>query len=361
MSKEFLPAYVMAYSDSSFTNPHEVASPEDPPDCAGNFTHMGAKYWGFETARHKATTVKTDHPGFHFDHSAHHWLKLGLKTPAMVHEIKVSTRWFTGNQVPAISITLYHDSKPVEVVDRTPLDPDSDHTFNIEPTLADECLVKCFHEGGIARINLMGEALAATARTNLLEDALISHVSNEHYGKPLDAVAGNRDVNYMIGWESARSGFGEQALFQLQQPAFIEEFVVDTYLHRLNAPLSCHVFGLPASHSLDIEQAMAQSPRWSITFADGEQRIPDSFQTYMKEEQYLKETVTDPTHFSIQLVNTQTDIWEPIISFARLYPDQYHRFRELESGKLMSHLLYMHYPNGGVHGLKAFGMTESAN
>ena len=54
----FLDAFLISYSDSSFTNPHEVVRPDEPEECTGNFTHMGAKYWGFETARHRAT-VKT--------------------------------------------------------------------------------------------------------------------------------------------------------------------------------------------------------------------------------------------------------------------------------------------------------------
>ena len=359
MSKDFLPAFVIGYSDSSFTNPHEVVLPDEPPDCSGSFTHMGAKYRGYETRRHRAMSINEDSSGFHFDHDAHHWLRIGLKSPAMVRETSLSTKWFTGNQVPEVSITLFNEKVPVEVLTRTSLAPDSDHIFPFEPTEADECLVKCFHEGGIARINLFGESLPTIPRANLLERANISHISNEHYGKPADAVGGNREVNYMHGWESARSGFGEQALFHLEQPAVVDEFVVDTYMHRLNPPLSCHVYGLPSDQNDDVQALMEHQPRWIIEFDNGESYRPANFQSFMLEQQYLKESASNRKTFSIRLVNNHVDIWQPLITFGRLFPDQYHRFTDLQFNQPVSHLLYMHYPNGGVHGLKAFGLIKT--
>ena len=38
-----------------------------------------------------------------------------------------------------------------------------------------------------------------------------------------------------------------------------------------------------------------------------------------------------------------------------LQPDRYHRFRHFAWRGPFNRLLYMHYPNGGVHGLKLFG------
>jgi allantoicase len=46
-----------------------------------------------------------------------------------------------------------------------------------------------------------------------------------------------------------------------------------------------------------------------------------------------------------------------VLPFAPLTPDTYHRFSGLDSGPV-THVLYMHYPHGGIHGLKVFG-TEN--
>ncbi len=359
MSKDFLSAFIIGYSDSSFTNPHEVVLPNEAPDRAGSFSHMGASFSGFETRRHRASSINEDDSSYHFDNDAYHWIRIGLHSLALVREVILSTKWFTGNQVPEVSITLFKGKLPAEVIPRTALSPDSDHKFNFEPTEADECLVKCFHEGGIARINLFGESLTTIQRNNLLEGAKISHVSNEHYGKPVDAVAGNREIDYMLGWESARSGFGEQALFHLEQPSIIEEVVVDTYMHRLNSPLSCHIYGMAPNQKNSIDTLMEYRPQWSIDFSNGESRQPANFQRYMLQKAFLNEPVPDPGSFTIRLVNNYPDIWHPLISFGRLFPDHYHRFTELQFDRAISHLLYMHYPNGGVHGLKAFGLLQT--
>ncbi len=354
MMERPLPAFLISYSDSSFTNPHEVVLPDEPPECTGSFTHMGAKYWGFETSRHRAMSVVEGEAAFQFNHDACHWFEIGLSAPARVERLTVSTRWFTGNQVPAVSILLLHGDQSTEVISRAPLQPDHEHVFEINPTLASRCVVMCYHEGGIARVNLFGQSVDETDQENLLEMATISHVSNEHYGRPDDAVAGNRGIDYMFGWESARSGFGEQALFHLAEPAVIRSIVVDTYLHRLNAPLSCHVYSLQLSAGNDIETCMAQRPRWAIEFADGLRIQPENFQAYMQQQRYLDEATADPGNFRISLLNESNSLWQPIISFGRLRADTWHRFDALEYNGVTTHLLYMHFPNGGIHGLKAF-------
>ena len=364
---EFLPTFIIACSDSSFTNPHEVVSPEEPKNHAGEFTHIGARYWGFETPRHRATRLADDADAFLFDDNACHWIHLGLKQPSRVSRIAVSTRWFTGNHVPEISVELKfvgHDNFH-EVIARTSLAPDQDQEFLIDKAdLATECLVRCYHEGGIARINLFGEPgnLSATDQRrlnlpNLLETADISHISNAHYGKPADAVAGNRAVNFMFGWESARSGFGESALFHLARPAMINRIIVDTYLHRLNAPMSCHVYGLNEPDDIEhrIEAHLATAPRWAITFEDGLKVVPDHFQTYMAEKRYRQEP-TDRAHtFRITLEPQPDSAWQPLVPFGRLRGDTWQVFNAIKHAGPVTHLLYLHYPNGGIHGLKVFG------
>lgn len=348
MTTDPLPAFLIGYSNSDFTDPHDVVLPDEAPDCRTTFTHMGARYSGFETCRHKAT--QPCEYGFRYDHNAHHWLSIGLKERAEIHSLCISTKWFTGNQVRAVSATLIDEltGERTQILTRAPLAPDSEHHFSVAKVTATECLIECYSEGGIARIHLHGTPAqeALPHRENLLEKATISHVSNEHYGNPAMAVAGNRRERHMVGWESARTGFGERALFELDKPSVIQEIVVDTYLHRLNSPLSCHVFG--AQHA-----EMDQAPRWKLVLPQGKEIIPENFQEYMLEQRYLTEGVE---HFNIQL-HRPSQAWIPLLQSA-LAPDTYHRFSGLTAHGPITHLLYMHYPNGGIHGLKAFG-TEA--
>ena len=154
------------------------------------------------------------------------------------------------------------------MIERAKLKPDEDHVFIVASLTASRCRVRCYHEGGIARVNLFGEAEEALIeQTNLLEKARISYVSNDHYGSPAMAVEGQREQDYMIGWESARTGFGEQCVFSFLRR--VEKLIiVDTYMHRLNPPLSCHLFGLVDKRGFEIE-AMKKQPSWCIQFDNG--------------------------------------------------------------------------------------------
>ncbi|MFN8611920.1 MAG: hypothetical protein U0931_30525 [Vulcanimicrobiota bacterium] len=353
MTTNYLPAFLIGYSNSDFTNPHEVVLPDEAPDCRMQFTHMGAKYSGFETVRHRATSFGEQ--AFHYHHDAHHWLHIGLRQRCLVRSIKISTKWFTGNQIRAVSVYLIDELEGCRrlVLERVALNPDAEHEFPVTEQAASECLVECYYEGGIARVQLFGQPASQLLpeRANLLERARISHVSNDHYGNPAMAVAGVRKENHMVGWESARTGFGERALFELAEPSVIDELVVDTYLHRLNPPLSCHLFGLRLSDQGGLEAAMQHSPRWQLVLPDGREVVPENFQAYMLAQQYLELGVKE---FRIRLAPGGA-AWQPILPWGQLAADRYHRFRELEVHAPVTHLLYMHYPNGGIHGLKAFG------
>ena len=358
--KKLIPAFVLSYSNSDFTNPHEVVWPEEPADCTGDFTHMGAKYTGIETKRHVATKIEGNR--LMYEHECCNWLKIGLKERAEISEIKISTKWFTGNQVRAISIILKDEMTGNETpaLSMVTLEPDHDHLFSLSPTLATEALVNIYHEGGISRIHFHGEKSKEQlpVRENLLDTAHVSNVSNEHYGNPKMAIAGTRKENHMVGWESARTGYGEQAIFSLSDPSIIEEIVVDTYLHRLNPPLSCHIFGLNVQVSGELENQLAFLPKWGLRFLEGKEVVPKHFQQYMLEQRFLQENVSTPGKFEIFLQIPDGSSWQKVIPFEALYPDTYHRFSNFANSGPFTHLLYMHYPNGGIHGLKVFGKTQ---
>jgi allantoicase len=361
-NKSAVPAFLIAYSESDFTNPHEVVLSDEPKDCRGVFTHMGAKYWGFESRRHKATRVNVEKRRLEYDHTAHGWMRIGLKIRTKIDRITISTKWFTGNQVRAVSVFLTDEmtDRTRRVLERAPLKPDSEHVFRIGPFTATECYVELYSEGGLSRINFFGEPAREQprARRNLLEGARITHVSNVHYGTPYQAVEGDRKQTHMLGWESARTGFGERALFHLKKPAVIAEIIVDTYLHRLNAPLTAHVFAVNGKGK-DVEKLMRQAPRWSAVFDGRKEVVPRDFRDYMMNQKYLKERgVRNREQFSIRLHVPKGCPWKPILPFAPLHPDSFHRFREVHDVGPVTHVLFMHYDNGGIHGLRVFG-TES--
>ena len=354
----FIPAYLIAYSNSDFTNPHELVLPDDPKDYREQFTHAGAKYWGMETCRHKATSVDKVNKKIHYQYDAHNWVNIAFKERANISSVQISTKWYTGNQVRAVSVIVIDEliKTEVEVLSRVSLEPDKEHRFTFPAVTATEAYIKIYYEGGLSRINFFGEITKEQLpkRENLLASAEISHVSNEHYGNPKMAVNGCRKEMHMVGWESARTGFGEQAIFHFKQPSLINEIVVDTYLHRFNSPLTCHIYGLLAEDGKDVNSYISSLPKWMLTFEDGHEVIPDNFQQYMLDESFLKEKITSPTHFEIALFNEPNSPWVGILPHELLHADTYHRFNSLKESGPFSHLLYLHYPNGGIHGLKCY-------
>lgn len=361
-NKKPVPAILIAYSESDFTNPHEAMLATEPKDCRGDFTHMGAKYWGYESRRHMATTVRPELEALEYDHTKHNWMLIGLKKRTKVDKITISTKWYTGNQVRAASVFLIDDvtGDQKQVLNRQNLKPDSEHVFKIKPVIATEAYVELYYEGGLSRINFFGEPTKEQppVRRNLLDGAKITHVSNIHYGVPDRAVTGDRQQMHMFGWESARTGCGEQALFHLKKPAVIDEVIVDTYLHRLNAPMTAHVFALDAK-GRKIDALMKQAPQWSVIFDGKKQVVPKDFRDYMMNQKYLKEKgVKNREQFHIKLHVPKDCPWKPVIPFAPLQPDTFHRFRDVANAGAVTHVLYMHYDNGGIHGLKMFGTEK---
>ena len=351
---EILPTFLINYSESDFTNPHEVVRSATPENRKGNFSHMGAEFWGFESARHKTTALNEKGDGFTYDNEAHEWLNIGLKTRAEVSKITISTKWYIGNAVPEVSVTLRDGEKNQKVLTRVPLQPDSEHVFDIDPTLATECRVVCHYGGGIARINLLGQKLQKRANEkNILENAVVKKISNSYFGTPMDAVMGHREVDYMRGWESARKGFGEHALFRLKNPTIVKELIVDTYMHRLNSPLSCHLFAVD-SQEPDISQKIWDDrPRWGLRFEGGLEVIPENFPEYMGNRQFLLEKASASSKFQIFL--KPSDSWLTLLAFGALSPDTFHKFNIEKCTSAVTSLLFMYYPNGGIHGLKIHG------
>ncbi|HJQ99706.1 MAG TPA: hypothetical protein VJ826_15435, partial [Candidatus Polarisedimenticolaceae bacterium] len=77
---------------------------------------------------------------------------------------------------------------------------------------------------------------------------------------------------------------------------------------------------------------------------------------YMLNQRYLKERgVKNREQFAIRLHTPRGCPWKPILAFAPLRPDTLHRFRDLNDVGPVTHVLYMHFDNGGIHALRMFG------
>ena len=369
-----IPAFVISYSDSGFTLPHTVVSRAEPEFDPDAFTFIGKEMDGFESGRHWAITALPERPtpSYRYDPNAHNQIRIGFARRSQVRQLEVSTEWFTGNQVQEVSVWLIDadTGRESQLLEREPLAPDRKHFFAVADEPGTELRVDCYPDGGIARIRCYGPTLGGAAgsvvgsaaespaiREDLLADAGISHVSNDHYGRPADAVAGYREVAQMRGWESGRTGFGEQALFALSSPCTVEELVVDSFCHVLNTPLSCHLFGLtlaPDAKPEQLEAEMRRAPCWKLVFDDGTEVIPDDLRGYMRDRRYQQVDGGGSRPFTIAL-HQPDGPWRAILGHGPLQRDTYNRFTDLAERGPFTHVLFLFFPNGGIHGLHLYG------
>lgn len=363
MSQSPLKAFVVRYDDSSFTNPHTVLYAHEAINPTGRFTHMGAYYEGWEDKRGTGVDVTAD--GWAYDYAATRDMEIGFDTRSKITHVDVSTKWFTGNNVPEVSILVKDvlgDQDYHMVIDSASLKPDSAHRLMLpRPMDATHAQVLTHQEGGIARIHFFGEPskLQPVKPANLLTKSFMVSASNTHYGSPVDAVNGVRAEDHMKGWESARTGRGEYALFELERPSTIQGLAVDTYLHRLNPVRAVAAFGVVAKKGASAADLLADAPKYSVHFADGSSHTPDDLKTYMHGAEF-RARVSAPNTSKVEIKREipEGSRWKEILPQSPTFADQFHYFG---SGALnntdqeFTHFLLQHGPNGGMHGLKAYG------
>jgi allantoicase len=106
----------------------------------------------------------------------------------------------------------------------------------------------------------------------------------------------------------------------------------------------------------NLNSIIKSAPRWKVVFGNGYEVIPDDLQNYILQRQFLAENVPDNHLYQIHLHVLENSPWNPLVSGSYLTRDTYHRFREIETRTPVTHVIVMHYPNGGIHGLKVHGI-----
>lgn len=361
--EKLIPASVTSYSDSSFSVAHDVVKATEPMFDPDAFTLVGKEMDGLESRRHRAfkkISAAGAPPRFEFDPNAHNFIEIQFGYRAKVSKIEISTEWFTANQVQAVSVTLKDEKSNNEhkLLTREPLDSDKKHFFSVPQTAATSARVECYPDGGIARIRFYGEKIETLySDLNILDGAQVLEISNAHYGGADDALSGMRQVEFMKGWESGRRGMGEHLLLKLKQRCErIDRVVVDTYRHVLNSPLGCMLLGAESDSAMTAQELMRTAPRWKVTFRNGLEISPDSLKEYIQNKHYIKDGGSEP--FTLSLDFPQSSVWKLVLPFSDLDRDTLHTFAKLGTRGPFTHLLFMHFPNGGIHGLRVLARGQ---
>ncbi|KAI8911580.1 galactose-binding domain-like protein [Gorgonomyces haynaldii] len=274
----------------------------------------------------------------------HDWCIIELGLSGEIVGIDADTAFFTGNNVPAISIQAYNSKKSLPlkrrsemgtrctqeeldaaealqshkwktILEKTSLRPDTRHHV-IRLSASGQWThlrVNIFPDGGIARLRVYGEVVPDWSKVSVPCDLVglenggaALEWSNAHYGSPMQLLQKQRSLGMFDGWETGILIIpgNEWAILRLGHRGIVQKLIVDTNHYKGNYPESCEILVFESQSS----------------------------------------AVTPPR---------QTK-WLPLISRTKLGP---HKEHPLDSEFLnpITHVKLIMYPDGGISRLRLIG------
>jgi len=275
---------ILFASDDFFACCELMISQKEPTFDIDAYTEQGKLMDGWETRRKRTL--------------GHDFCIIKLGFSGEIKEIDADTAFFTGNNVPALSIQgfctdqrLEWGRKPIqgsaadpnlledvdkmtknwtEIVPITPLKPGYPETRHNLIKVADtgrytHLRVNLYPDGGLSRLRVMGTVhpdwKRVTAKIDLISlgwGGNVLEFSNAHYGHPQRLLAPKRSTGMHDGWETARNpnrpaifkmGSDDMiemvgkdwAVIQLGRSGNVSEILVDTNHYKGNYPESCEI------------------------------------------------------------------------------------------------------------------------
>jgi len=375
-------------SDEWFAPAAMFLNPEPPVFIEGKFTDYGKWMDGWESRRKRV-------PG-------HDWCLLKLGVPGTVYGFEVDTAFFTGNNVPAISIqgaylpdgpglpadvldpatgvvvntgTMGTAATPeqiqkvdqaltkhkfLELLPRTPLRPGypetRTHFFAVQsPQSVTHLRVNYFPDGGVARLRVFGEVAAPppqdlAARMDFaaaLHGGAALCWSNAHYGTPANTLLPGRAPNMGNGWETARNP-QRPAILEMGKDGYVDfSYSKDWFVMRLGA--RCAVDEV----EVDTNHFKGNFPESTIIEVCD---LPEILSLPVLEQKRRFEDAAYRDGLS----------WKPLLRRTKLLPHAQQYFGRgggkaaLESPGAATHVRVTIFPDGGVSRLHMWGTACSA-
>ncbi len=259
---------VIAASDEFFAEKENLINPGAPAFTAHTFGHKGQLYDGWETRRRRGGSADSGLlPGAEEDD----WVIVRLGAPGVVHAVVVDTAHFTGNFPSACSVEAcwaggYPDlaalesARWVEIVARSPLTGDAQHTFEIPAPSRrrySHVRLRIFPDGGVARLRVHGVVVPDPALLEGLTFDLaalenggdVVACSDRFYSSPRNAISPGLSRVMGEGWETRRrrAAGNEWLAVRFAAQAVVALVEVDTSGYIGNSPGMAEVRGYAGS------------------------------------------------------------------------------------------------------------------
>ena len=249
LASEKLGGKALSCSDDFFAEMDNLVKPGRGIFSEDKYTDRGKWMDGWESRRKRT-------PG-------HDWCIIKLGASGVIKGFDVDTNHFLGNHPPHCSIeACYSDSnqlegvKWVEILPKSPLNPGSQHFFEItNDQVWSHLRLNIYPDGGVARLKVYGTVnknweavdknelvdLAAAlngAKSIECNDMFFSHMDN--------LLMPGRGVNMGDGWETKRNRTPNNVdwvIINLAKKGSIKKITVDTCHFKGNYPDSCMIEG----------------------------------------------------------------------------------------------------------------------
>lgn len=345
---------LLAYSESSFTDPHTVVSLDEPAFDPTTYSHIGKIYEGVEPYRmggHSVTRTTATECTHHFDPNYREFFVVQLEHRTLLQVLCISTRFFAGNPASDLRITLIDDLLHEECVIPIPhVQPDAAHWLQ-DIHFPTSRIMLHFKAGGITRIWAYGERAEQqpVELSWLSKNSRVVFTADDFFGGPDFALSeqADRSNQHMLGWESSRSAMGLQAVFPITKGT-VQEICIDTYRHVNNYLRSAWVFSanLPENYALRKEDC----PLWQITSSNGQVFSTHDVKAFFAEEHRDKDSL--PTYTIAPKSNA---MWTLETTF-QLHKDALHTQSDLQFKA--THICIMLLPHGGLHAIRVMGVAD---
>ncbi|MCP4460985.1 MAG: allantoicase [Cytophagales bacterium] len=204
----------------------------------------------------------------------HDWCIVKLGASGTIQGVDVDTNHFLGNHPPHCSIEACiseqenpKDASWIEILPKSPLDPGSQHLFEIDnPQHFTHLKLHIYPDGGVARLKVYGEvekdwegvdqselvdlaAAANGAKSILCNDMFFSHMDN--------LIMPGKGENMGDGWETKRNrtpNNRDWVIVRLAHIGSIQKIMVDTHHFKGNYPDTCLIEGCISDNDENIEQ-----------------------------------------------------------------------------------------------------------
>ena len=288
---------------------------------ADKYTDRGKWMDGWESRRKRTT--------------GHDWAILELGSQGRIKGFDIDTNHFLGNHPPFASVEAINlenapndwsksdDLDWEEILEKSPLDPGSQHFFEIKPEKADKIYthlrLHIYPDGGVARFRVYGEAFKnwdLVSENETLDLALITNCGkalacNDMFFSAMDnLISPTSGKNMGDGWETKRNrtpNNEDWVILRLGHQGSVNKIVVDTKHFKGNYPDTC---AIDACYSQD-DKAVTEG---NVT-------------------------------------------WKPLLERQKLEADQEHHFsaNAIQNHEKITHIKLIIYPDGGVSRLRILG------